>query len=91
MEGADSQHTRCCAPRQGSRQPEITQHRGTSSPDSACRGTPFAGSGMEGEHLSREDVAGTACSIQLQQFLWGLFLAEDGLGGGNRFQPYCNH
>lgn len=47
--------------------------------------SPVAGSGMEGEHPSREDVTGTACSVQLQQFLWGLFLAKDGLGGGDNF------
>lgn len=83
MEGADSQHSTCCAPRQGSKQPEITQDRGASSPDS-LQGTPIAGSGMQGEHPSREhSLFSTASAVSLGPF----FLAEDGLGGGNRFQP----
>lgn len=89
MEGADSQHTTCCAPRQGSKQPEITQARAASSPDSPW--CPLLLAQAWKVSTPAEDVTGTACSVQLQQFLWGLFLAEDGLGGGNRFLPYCNH
>lgn len=91
MEGADFPHTMCCAPRQGWKQPEITQDRGTSSPDSPCRGHALLAPARKVSTPAEGMSLAQPAQYSFSSSSGALFLAEDGLEGGNRFQPYCNH